>query len=175
MNIFLSIAGGDSFSDIYGIGQFLYVSLPIILGLITGKPLICLPQTYGPFKSRFAETIAKLICHKAYLLYSRDYDGIKITQKLSGNGKRKVKFGYDMGFGLEPSFPKSKIIDEIIQVEDEDAFATADKLTKVEGIFAGTSAGAAVWTALNKASALGKDKTVVTIVPDGGERYLSMI
>src|ERR1017187_101627 len=50
----LSLAGCDSFSDIYGLQRFFYVSLPQILVLWLGKPLILLPQTYGPFKSRIS-------------------------------------------------------------------------------------------------------------------------
>ena len=53
-----SVAGGDSFSDIYGIPRFLYMSLPQLLVLVIGKPLVQLPQTYGPFKNCVVRVIA---------------------------------------------------------------------------------------------------------------------
>lgn len=56
-----SIAGGDSFSDIYGIGRLIYVALPQILVLLSGKPLALLPQTYGPFQSPLAKGMARFI------------------------------------------------------------------------------------------------------------------
>ena len=46
-DVFAAISGGDSFSDIYGIRRFLYVSLPQVLVLLMGKPLVLLPQTLG--------------------------------------------------------------------------------------------------------------------------------
>ena len=66
------------------------------------------------------------------------------------------------------------VIDRIVQVADEDAFETSRRLAKEEGIFAGISAGAAVWAALRVAEELGSGKRVVCVLPDGGERYLSM-
>src|SRR3972149_11769993 len=51
-SIAASIAGGGSFSSIYGMGRFFYVALPQILVILMGKPLVQLPQTYGPFPNR---------------------------------------------------------------------------------------------------------------------------
>jgi cysteine synthase A len=68
----------------------------------------------------------------------------------------------------------TSIIDEIVQVENEDAFATARKLAKEEGILIGMSAGAAAFAAVslgNRQENAGK--TIVTIFPDSGERYLA--
>jgi cysteine synthase A len=66
------------------------------------------------------------------------------------------------------------IIDEIIQVEDNDAHATSRRLAREEGLFVGISAGAATWAALQVARQLGKGKLVITVLPDTGERYFSM-
>jgi cysteine synthase A len=66
-----------------------------------------------------------------------------------------------------------KLIDRIDQVKDEDAKATARKLATKEGIFVGTSSGAAVYSALKLAKELGRGKKVVVVAPDFGERYLS--
>src|ERR1039457_7303958 len=54
-DLVVAISGGDSFSDIYGLERFLYVSLPQILALWSGKRLILLPQTLGPFKGWLAQ------------------------------------------------------------------------------------------------------------------------
>jgi len=58
-------------------------------------------------------------------------------------------------------------------VKNDDAVTTARNLAKMEGILAGISSGAIVWSALQVAGELGKGKTVVTFVCDTGERYLS--
>jgi len=68
--VHLSIAGGDSFSDIYGLRRFIYVALPQILVLLLGKPLVLLPQTYGPLKGRCSRMIARFIFRRAALICS---------------------------------------------------------------------------------------------------------
>jgi cysteine synthase A len=65
------------------------------------------------------------------------------------------------------------VIDRVVQVKDEDAKSTTRELAKKEGIFAGISSGAAVFAALEIAKELGADKSVVVILPDFGERYMS--
>jgi cysteine synthase len=59
-------------------------------------------------------------------------------------------------------------------VADEHAIQTTRDLARLEGILVGPSAGAAVWTAMQKAKELGPGKRVLCIAPDNGERYLSM-
>jgi cysteine synthase A len=78
-----------------------------------------------------------------------------------------------IGAGFVPTVLDMKLIDRIVQVRDEDAKITARELAKKEGIFVGTSSGAAVWAALQLAKELGPGKKVVTVAPDFGERYLS--
>ena len=109
LNFVASIAGGDSFSDIYGMERLLYVSLPQILVLLLGKPLVLLPQTIGPFKGRFAKGIARYILHAADQVYSRDFRGIEELNKLIDFPKNgsKVGFSYDVGFALDPIAPSS--------------------------------------------------------------------
>lgn len=104
-DIFVSIAGGDSFSDIYGMMRLLYVGLPQILVLLLGKRLVLLPQTIGPFETRVARLLAKYILRKAEAIYSRDaaaLDGIRQLGELPSEHRQKVKFSYDVGFQVPP-------------------------------------------------------------------------
>ncbi|MCM8775209.1 MAG: pyridoxal-phosphate dependent enzyme [Candidatus Omnitrophica bacterium] len=66
------------------------------------------------------------------------------------------------------------IIDQIVQVEDRVAWDTALELAKKEGILSGISTGAIFWAALDVARQLGPGATVVAMICDTGERYLSM-
>lgn len=106
-DIVASMAGGDSFSDIYGMGRFLYVALPQLLALIVGKKLVLLPQTIGPFKGAVAKTIARTILRRAAVIYSRDHAGMGAAKGLLGPGKSdgKIRFCYDVGFVVDTSEP----------------------------------------------------------------------
>jgi cysteine synthase A len=78
-----------------------------------------------------------------------------------------------IGDGFIPSITDLKIIDEVIQVTDKNAIATAQKLAREKGLFVGNSSGAYVWCALKAAKKLGKRKVVVTLLPDSADRYYS--
>ena len=79
-----------------------------------------------------------------------------------------------IGAGFVPQILNRQIIDEIITVSDENAFATARNLAKQEGVLAGISSGAAVWASLQLArQAENAGKRIVTLLPSCGERYLS--
>ena len=65
-------------------------------------------------------------------------------------------------------------MDEIISVTEEDAFKTAKEFAEKEGVLIGISAGGALYVALQVAKKLGKGKKVLTVAPDGGEKYISM-
>lgn len=78
-----------------------------------------------------------------------------------------------IGSGFVPSITRLDLADEIVQVKDEDAFDTARKLARTEGIFSGITAGANVWAAIQRARALGAGKKVVTVIPDSGLKYLN--
>lgn len=78
-----------------------------------------------------------------------------------------------IGAGFIPVVLDQDLIDEVIRVEDDDAYATARRMMKEEGILAGISSGAAVFAALKVAAKLPPEKAVLAIAPDTGERYLS--
>ncbi|MDO9550674.1 MAG: cysteine synthase A [Methanoregula sp.] len=80
-----------------------------------------------------------------------------------------------IGAGFVPDILQRDLISEIIRVKNEDAFDTARRLAREEGILAGISGGAALHAALNVAwRPVNKGKTIVVILPDTGERYLSI-
>ena len=79
-----------------------------------------------------------------------------------------------IGAGFVPEVLNREVIDEIMKVPDADAFQMARRLAKEEGILVGISAGAAVWAAVRVAQALGAGRRVVVMLPDTGERYLSL-
>jgi colanic acid/amylovoran biosynthesis protein len=103
-----AVSGGDSFSDIYGMGRFFYVTLPQVLVSWMGKPLVMMPQTIGPFEGAFPRRVAGGLIRNAARVYSRDRPGVEVARELSGNGGGNVQFKYDLGFALEPK-PASSV------------------------------------------------------------------
>jgi cysteine synthase A len=92
---------------------------------------------------------------------------------LSGGspGPHKIQ---GIGPGFVPAVLNREVIDELIPVDDEDALETARLCARSEGLLAGISGGAALWAAIDVGSRPEmRDKRIVTIVPDSGERYVS--
>ncbi|HLF79135.1 MAG TPA: cysteine synthase A [Dehalococcoidia bacterium] len=79
-----------------------------------------------------------------------------------------------IGASFVPSVLNRDIYDELIAVKDEEAMELTRRLTRTEGLLVGISAGANVFAALQVAKRLGEGKRVVTVLPDTGERYLSV-
>jgi cystathionine beta-synthase len=80
-----------------------------------------------------------------------------------------------IGEDFMPSTLDFEIVDEIITVNDRDAFLMARRLSREEGILAGGSSGAAVYVAIKVAKELHEHKTIVVILPDTGRNYLDKI
>ena len=86
-------------------------------------------------------------------------------------GSHKIQ---GIGAGFVPDVLDTKVYDEIIPVENEDAFATGKRVGREEGVLVGISSGAAVWAAIELAKRPeNAGKTIVALLPDTGDRYLS--
>jgi len=95
------------------------------------------------------------------------------VRSLSGgdtSGTHKLE---GIGAGFVPSICRLELASEIMAVSDKDAYETARKLARMEGIFGGTTSGANVWAALQRARIIGRGKKIVTIICDSGLKYLN--
>lgn len=95
------------------------------------------------------------------------------VRALSGGDTSGVHRLEGMGAGFVPSIFRSDLADGIIPVKDEDAYDTARRLAREEGIFGGVTAGANVWAAIQRSKIAGAGKKIVTIIPDSGLKYLN--
>lgn len=98
----IDISGGDSFTDLYGQGRFDSVTSLKLLALQFGKPLILLPQTYGPFKSEKNKKIASEIVKRAKCAWARDSRSYAVLLDLLGDSydANRHRCGVDVAFGL---------------------------------------------------------------------------
>jgi cysteine synthase len=95
------------------------------------------------------------------------------VRALSGgdiSGSRKLE---GIGSGFVPSICRLDLADEIMAIKDQDAYETARKLARLEGIFGGTTSGGNVWAAIQRAKVIGTGKKIVTIICDSGLKYLN--
>lgn len=112
-------------------------------------------------------------------IFKNHYNDIKIiavepkdSPVLSG-GKPGPHNVQGIGAGFIPKIYNPDVVDEIMQVSNKDSYETSRKLAQEEGILCGISSGGNVWAALQVAKKAGKGKTIVVIICDTGERYLS--
>ncbi|HTQ64568.1 MAG TPA: cysteine synthase family protein [Puia sp.] len=112
----------------------------------------------------FKNEIPHIRCIPIEPLHVRALSGgdISGTHKLEG-----------IGTGFVPAICRLDLADEIIAVSDEDARETARRLAREEGIFGGTTSGANVWAAMQRAKKIGPGKKIVTIIVDSGLKYLN--
>lgn len=98
----LDASGGDSFSDIYGWHRFSQVLLHKELAIRVGRPLLLLPQTYGPFESTPARRLARRVLRNARVAMARDDESYAAMKSLLGDqfDSRRHRRGVDMAFAL---------------------------------------------------------------------------
>ncbi len=103
---------------------------------------------------------------------------VKIIGVQPASSKMSITPGHeypksDISGGIISEMLERNLIDEVVKVNDEDAVNMTHGLWREEGLFAGVSSGANVLVAMKEAKKLGKGKTVVTVLPDSGDRYLT--
>jgi len=106
-DLVLDVSGGDSFTDLYGAARFRQVIAPKLIALDTGRPLVLLPQTYGPFANASSRRLARRVIDGAQLAYARDPDSYLRLQELLGDrfDSARHRPGIDLAFGLAPKTP----------------------------------------------------------------------
>lgn len=108
----LDVSGGDSFSDIYGVKRFSSIMQPKLATLRARRPLVLLPQTYGPFTEPTTRRAAARVLRECSLAYSRDAASHDVLRDLLGDAydpDRHVA-GVDMAFSLEPREPAEGLL-----------------------------------------------------------------
>lgn len=96
------------------------------------------------------------------------------SSPMLGEGRKGAHNIQGIGAGFVPEVLNTEIYDEVIAVEDRDAFAAGRRLGRTEGILAGISSGAALWAAIELAKRPeNKGKSIAVLLPDAGDRYLS--
>jgi cysteine synthase A len=98
---------------------------------------------------------------------------VETQGSILGGGPKGEHAIEGIGASFIPKTFDASLADEIIAVSDHDGFETVKRLAAVEGVLAGSSAGANVFVSIAIAKRLGPGKRVATIIPDSAERYLS--
>lgn len=106
----LDIRGGDSFSDIYGVRGFVLGTLAVLSVIWIRGNIVLLPQTYGPYKSWLARSLARYILIRASTILSRDSAGLEVVRQLT-RGRRTATLCPDVAFALEAVRPANPLIE----------------------------------------------------------------
>lgn len=111
----LDLSAGDSFTDLYGPARLKSVARPKQAALRAGRPLILLPQTYGPFRTPEGRRLAEQIVRSTDLAYSRDPWSHQRLLELAGPDvdAKRLRRGVDVAFALEPRQPRSEVVETI--------------------------------------------------------------
>jgi polysaccharide pyruvyl transferase WcaK-like protein len=106
-DLVLDASGGDSFTDLYGAARFRQIVAPKRIALDMGRPLVLLPQTYGPFARAASRRAARGLVARARLAYARDEESYERLRQLLGErfDPARHRLGVDLAFGLLPGAP----------------------------------------------------------------------
>ncbi|MGI5214997.1 polysaccharide pyruvyl transferase family protein [Plantactinospora sp. CA-290183] len=112
----LDVSGGDSFSDLYGEHRFRTVAWPKRLALLRGRPLVLLPQTYGPFRSTRLRAEAAALVRGAAMAWARDPESFAALGDLLGADldPERHREGVDVAFALEPRPPEEPAYERLV-------------------------------------------------------------
>lgn len=112
---FMDISGGDSFTDIYGMSRFNKVVQAKNLALRLNKPLLLLPQTYGPFKTQEARDTAAMLIRNSVGAWARDPDSFDVLKDVIGPDfdPDKHRQGVDVAFRLPMAAPPDEVLQPI--------------------------------------------------------------
>lgn len=116
-DVVLALNGGDSFSDLYGTWRFRSVALPQLLALRQRRPLVLLPQTYGPFAGASVRRTAADITGRAQMAWARDAQSFDELRALLGDrfDAARHRHGVDVAFRL-PATPPAGALPERLQL-----------------------------------------------------------
>lgn len=108
----LDLSAGDSFTDLYGATRLRSVAAPKAAALRVGRPLVLLPQTYGPFATGPGRRLAERLVRSARLAYARDPHSFDRLLELAGPDAdpARLREGVDVAFALEPRRPPPEVV-----------------------------------------------------------------
>ncbi|MEZ6019213.1 MAG: polysaccharide pyruvyl transferase family protein [Planctomycetota bacterium] len=111
------VSGGDSFTDLYGVKRFWTTTHPKFLAIEAGRPLVLLPQTYGPFQDPGLRKIAEEVTRKAASAWARDERSFEALRELLGSefDPARHRCGVDMAFGLPTTPPRAGVVPAAVQ------------------------------------------------------------
>lgn len=111
----LDLSGGDSFTDLYGAARLAAVSAPKQATIRADRPLVLLPQTYGPFTTPRGRRVAERIIRSAALAYARDPWSHEQLVSLAGPDAdhTRLRRGVDVAFALEATRPAEEVVEHI--------------------------------------------------------------
>lgn len=117
----LDLSAGDSFTDLYGPARLRTVTAPKEAALRAGRPLVLLPQTYGPFESAESRRLAGRIIRSATAAYARDPWSFDRMVELAGPDADPFRLhdGVDVAFALEPRRPREAVADLVDGLGDQ--------------------------------------------------------
>lgn len=111
----LDLSGGDSFTDLYGPQRLTTVCAPKEAALRAGRPLVLLPQTFGPFTTTEGRRRAERLVRGSALAYARDAWSLERLRELAGPSAdpARVRQGVDVAFALRPRDPGPAVVDQL--------------------------------------------------------------